>query len=72
MGAVLSEIIKPVIKKRAEQYRIGEIHTLINMNEKIKDDCSDAALIKLLSDNEKYKDTVEHCMRDRVGRHVEA
>lgn len=70
MGEVISGVIKPVIKNRVSEWKKGDITTLNGMNQKIKNDCSEANLTKLLSSNKEYTKAIETWLRDSVGKDI--
>ena len=70
MGEVISGVIKPVIKNRVSEWKKGDITTLNGMNQKIKNDCSEANLTKLLSSNKEYTNAIEIWLRDSVGKDI--
>lgn len=70
MGKVVPEIIIPVMKKRILEWKAGNIKTLNEMNNKIKNDCSEANLLKLLCNNKNYSNTIENWLKDTVSKDV--
>lgn len=70
MGEIISGVIKPVIKSRVSEWKNGSITTLNGMNQKIKNDCSEANLTKLLSSNKEYTKAIETWLRDSVGKDI--
>lgn len=70
MGNVISEILIPKMKKHILSWKKGDIKTLQDMNNKIKDDCSEANLTKLLSNNPSYLKAIEKWLKDKVGKDI--
>lgn len=70
MGKVIADILTPKMKGRIKEWRSGDIRTLNQMNAKIKTDCSDANLEKLLSNDSSYKKTIEKWLREKVGKDI--
>lgn len=70
MGAVISEILIPKMKGRVVDWKEGRIETLDGMNAKIRSDCSEQNLTKLLSNNPKYIKAIEKWLKDMVGKDI--
>ena len=70
MGQVVQDILTPIMKKHVYDWKEGKIDTLDNMNKRIKADCSENALGKLLSENKKYKDTIKKWLTNKVGKDI--
>lgn len=70
MGTVVSNILTPKMKGRIKSWRKGDIETLNDMNQKIKEDCSEYNLIELLSNNSTYKAAIQKWLKDKVGRDI--
>jgi len=68
MGKVISNIITPIIKRRIESWRDGDIDTLNEMNEKIKADLSEKNLKKLLLNDDGYLKVIKDWMKGKVGK----
>ena len=70
MGKVIADILTPRMKGHIKDWRRGDIRTLDRMNQMIENDCSDANLTKLLSNNPSYKKTIENWLKDKVGKDI--
>ncbi len=70
MGKVISGILTPKMKSRIRDWKEGKIDTLNAMNRKIKSDCSEENLTKLLSGDAKYIKAIENWLRDKVGKDI--
>lgn len=70
MGIVVSEILTPKMKAHINNWREGKIDTLNAMNKRIKSDCSEQNLTKLLSANSKYMKAIESWLKDKVGKDI--
>ncbi len=70
MGSVISGILTPKMKERIKEWKNGDIETLNGMNKKIKEDCSEENLTKLLANNSAYTKAIEKWLRDEVGKDV--
>lgn len=70
MGAVISDILTPKMKARIEEWKDEKIDTLNTMNQRIKSDCSEENLTRLLSSNSKYIKTIENWLKDKVGKDI--
>jgi len=70
MGTVISSILTPKMKAHIRNWKEGKIDTLNTMNKKINADCSEENLTKLLSENPKYKKTIENWLKDKVGKDI--
>lgn len=70
MGTVISGILTPKMKGRIRDWKEGRIDTLNAMNRKIKSDCSEENLTKLLSSDSKYIKAIEIWLKDKVGKDI--
>ena len=70
MGMVISDILTPKMKARIKDWKEGKIDTLNTMNQKIKSDCSEANLTRLLSNDSQYLKAIENWLRDNVGKDI--
>lgn len=70
MGKVIADILTPKMKGHIKDWRRGDIRTLNQMNTRIKNDCSDANLTTLLTNNPTYKRTIESWLRDKVSKDI--
>ncbi len=70
MGAVISDILTPKMKAHIRDWKEGKIDTLNTMNKKIKSDCSEENLTKLLSGEPKYIKAIENWLKDKVGKDI--
>lgn len=70
MGTVISDILTPKMKACIKDWKEGKIDTLNAMNQRIKSDCSEANLIKLLSKDSKYLKAIENWLRDNIGKDI--
>ncbi len=70
MGTVISGILSPKMKAHIRSWREGNIDTLNAMNRRIKSDCSEENLTKLLSNDSKYVKTIENWLKNKVGKDI--
>lgn len=70
MGTVISNILIPRMKVHIKNWRAGGIDTLNDMNRRIKADCSQDNLTKLLSHDAKYIKTIENWLKNKVGKDI--
>lgn len=70
MGTVISGILTPKIKGYIKDWRRGDIRTLNQMNQKVKNACSNANLTNLLTNNASYKQTIENWLKNKVGKDI--
>ena len=70
MGVVISGILTPKMKARIKDWKEGKIDTLNTMNQRIKSDCSEVNLTRLLSNDSKYIKAIENWLRDKVGKDI--
>lgn len=70
MGTVISGILTPKMKDRIRSWKNGDIETLNDMNRKIKSDCSEDNLTRLLANNSTYTKAIERWLKDKVGKDI--
>lgn len=70
MGTVISGILTPKMKAHISSWKEGKIDTLNAMNRKIKSDCSEENLTKLLSNNKTYINAIEKWLKEKVGKDI--
>lgn len=70
MGKIISGVVTPIIRKRIGDWKNGSITTIDDMNRKIKEDCSEKNLMKVLENNKDYKTAIEKWLKDKVGKDI--
>lgn len=70
VGPIISDILTPKMKSHIKDWKAGKTTTLNDMNRKIKADCSEANLAKVLPGNPKYTRAIENWLKNSVGRDI--
>lgn len=70
MGIIITNILTPKMKEHIWSWRDGNIRTLNEMKGRIKADCSEDNLTRMLSSNSTYLKTIESWLKDKVGKDI--
>lgn len=70
LSVVIDKEVTSIVQENMRQWRSGNIDTLNNMTNKIKQDCGEANLQKRLLNNKDYTDAIRSWAVDTVGQDI--